>query len=196
MTLSKNQKKRILRNSYKRLSKKEKENINNLTHKISKPTLAPNNLPTLLKSAITRASKIEGKKYSQESYFDTYIEKINDDSFFRGSNDISTMTLDVYKRYFRQGGKRPNPLRLHNLLSQSYFQANKKEYLEDNYKFLEHQDEVESFSYFSSIFKNQKVFISYLDELLENAFKSVKDILNVLSQLTSSSLNTWQQVID
>ena len=32
--------------------------------------------------------------------------------------------------------------------------------------------------------------------MLENAFKSTRDLVNVLSQLTSSVLNTWQQVID
>ena len=196
MNPSKNQKNSILKHNYERLTKKEKENINSLTHRISNPTLAPNNLPILLKKAIERTSQLQNEKYNQLTYYLTYIQKFEDDSLFRGKNDISTMTLDVYRRYFRSGGKRPNPLRLHNLLSQSYLQANKREYLEDIYKFIEHQDEIESFSYFSSIFKNQTVFMSYLDGLLENAFKSVKDILNVLSQLTNSGLNTWQQVID
>lgn len=196
MTLSRNQKKRILLNNYEKLTKKEKKNINDLTRQISKPTVAPNNLPTLLTSAIEKTSEINGKKYNQVNYYFSYIDNFDKDSLFRGKNDISTMTLATYKRYFHRFGKRPNPLRLHNLLSQSHLQANKREYLEDIYKFIEHQNEIKSFSYFSSIFKNQTVFISYLDKLLENAFEGVKDILNVLSQLTNSGLNTWQQVID
>ncbi|MGN8864451.1 hypothetical protein ACTNET_06045 [Lactobacillus amylovorus] len=196
MTLSRNQKKRILIKNYEKLTKKEKKNINDLTRQISKPTVAPNNLPTLLTSAIERTSEIKGKKYNQVNYYFSYIDKFDKDSLFRGKNDISTMTLATYKRYFHRFGKRPNPLRLHNLLSQSYLQANKREYLQDDYKFIEHQNEIKSFSYFSSIFENQTVFTSYLDELLENAFKSTRDLVNVLSQLTSSVLNTWQQVID
>ena len=68
MTLSRNQKKRILLNNYEKLTKKEKKNINDLTRQISKPTVAPNNLPTLLTSAIERTSEINGKKYNQVNY--------------------------------------------------------------------------------------------------------------------------------
>ena len=72
MTLSRNQKKRILIKNYEKLTKKEKKNINDLTRQISKPTVAPNNLPTLLTSAIERTSEIKGKKYNQVNYYFSY----------------------------------------------------------------------------------------------------------------------------
>ena len=190
--LSRKQMNTILSKNYDQLSKAQKSKVNNLTRKITNPVLAPNNLPALLRIAIDRTSNLKGEKLSQEKYYDYFINTFDGDSLFRGKNDITSMSLNSFQKYFRAGERRPNPLRLHNLLSLCYLTANNKNYINDTYKYVQHMDDIVSFNYFSSIFKNQKSYVMYLKELLDNATKSTGIIANVLAILMDHPWSaTW-----
>lgn len=184
----------ILSKNYQRLTKPQKVKIKELAKKIATPVLSPNNLPFLLRTTITRSSKITCKKLTKEKYYDLFINNFNDDNLFRGKDDLSSMSFNSFQKYFKSGEKRPNPLRLHNLLTLCFCTANNERYLNDTFQYLQHIDEIMNFSYFVSIFKNQKTFILYLKSLLGSAFNGVHDIQEVLSQLTNHSLAGWQQL--
>lgn len=179
----------ILSKNYQRLTKPQKVKIKKLAKKISTPVLSPNNLPFLLRTTITRSSKITGKKLTKEKYYDLFINNFNKDNLFRGRDGLSSMSFNSFQKYFKSGEKRPNPLRLNNLLILCIYTANNERYLNNTFQYLQHVDEIMNFSYFSSIFKNQKVFVLYLKSLLESAFNSVHDIQDVLSQLTNHSFS-------
>ncbi|PMD73048.1 hypothetical protein [Companilactobacillus nuruki] len=128
------EKQSILTTNYQKLTLKKRRQINKLTMSVSKPPLAPNNLPNLLKDSIAKTAKLKGlKKLSQEQYYDQYIYNFPKewDQLLRGKDDITSMPFESYKKYFRSGGKRPNPLRLHNLLRCAYITANNPDYIKD-----------------------------------------------------------------